>query len=321
MLPLVDVAPLVRGGSPAERAAVGRALGDACRTWGFFYAIGHGVDPDLSARLDAVSRAFFALPIQARMAIAMERGGRAWRGYFPVGAELTSGLPDQKQGLYLGRELAADHPLVRAKTPMHGPNLWPELAGFRETVLAWMDAMTGLGHALVAGLALGLGLPETMFASAYTADPLTLFRIFHYPPAPEGWGVGEHTDYGLLTILKQDEVGGLEVKSRGGWIAAPPLPDTFVCNLGDMLDRMTGGFYRSTPHRVRAHATRERLSFPFFFDPNYFAEVHPIGIGAGLADDAADRWDRASVHTFKGTYGAYLLGKVARVFPQLAPVL
>ena len=104
-----------------------------------------------------------------------------------------------------------------------------------------------------------------------------LFRIFHYPPLPAGveaealWSVGEHTDYGLLTILMQDEIGGLAVKSKGGWIEAPPIEGAFVCNLGDMLDRMTGGLYRSTPHRVRNRSDRGRLSFPFFFDPGWNA--------------------------------------------------
>ena len=183
--------------------------------------------------------------------------------------------------------------------------------------------MTALAHALMEGLALGLGLDAGYFADRYTRDPLTLFRIFNYPvidgaPAASPWGVGEHTDYGFLTILRQDEVGGLEVRSRARWVPAPPLPGTYVCNLGDMLDRMTGGHYRSTPHRVRASTARARLSFPFFFDPSFFAEVHPIGIGAGVADDHAERWDRASVHTFRGTYGQYLLEKVSRVFPELA---
>ena len=120
-----------------------------------------------------------------------------------------------------------------------------------------MDAMTRLGHALMEGIALSLGLDASYFADRYTRDPLTLFRIFNYPgdpAAPEDeprWGVGEHTDYGLLTILKQDDTGGLQVKSRGGWIAAPPIPGAFLCNIGDMLDRMTAGQYRSTPHRVQ----------------------------------------------------------------------
>ena len=130
-------------------------------------------------------------------------------------------------------------------------------------------------------------------------------------------GVGEHTDYGLLIILKQDDSGGLEVKSGSGWIAAPPIADSFMCNIGDMLDRITGGRYRSTPHRVRSSAQRGRLSFPFFFDPNFNAEMQPIEWDGVVRDDKHERWDRQSVHELSGTYGEYLLGKVSKVFPEL----
>src|SRR5438093_1107859 len=166
-------------------------------------------------------------------------------------------------------------------------------------------------------------LEPSYFADRYTRDPLVLFRIFNYPstrdepPDEETWGVGEHTDYGLLTILRQDDAGGLQVKSPGGWLDAPPIPNAFVCNIGDMLDRMTGGFYRSTPHRVRNPSRRARLSFPFFFDPNVDAEVKPIDPGSVVIDDKDERWDRSSVHEFRGTYGDYLLAKVLKVFPEL----
>lgn len=137
--------------------------------------------------------------------------------------------------------------------------------------------------------------------------------------ALQQWGVGEHTDYGLLTILKQDDSGGLQVKSKSGWVDAPPIPDSFVCNIGDMLDCLTGGRYRSTPHRVRNLQQRDRLSFPFFFDPNFNAQVRPIELNWAnvIDDDKNQRWDRASVHEFRGTYGDYLLSKVSKVFPQL----
>ena len=251
-------------------------------------------------------------------------GGRAWRGYFPVGGELTSGRPDLKEGLYFGAELDDDHPLVRAGTPMHGRNLFPSrIPLFRETVLDYMAAMSALGHRLMEGMALSLGLEASYFADRYTQDPLVLFRIFHYPRDTRAadeepcWGVGEHTDYGVLTILKQDDAGGLQVKSRSRWIAAPPIAGAFLCNIGDMLDRMTGGRYRSTPHRVSSPTERGRLSFPFFFDPNFNAEVQSIDLGGVVKDDKHERWDRASVHELSGTYGEYLLGKVSKVFPEL----
>lgn len=323
-VPVIDIAPLV--GRRAERRDVAAAIGAACRESGFFYLSGHGVSEELQQRLEEQSRQFFAQDVDTKMKIRMERGGRAWRGYFPVGNELTSGRPDLKEGIYFGQELGPDHPMVQAGTPLHGPNLFPDtIPGFRETVLEYLDAVTAVGHAVMAGMALSLGLEESYFDDHYTKDPLVLFRIFNYPPGkppaadePQ-WGVGEHTDYGLLTILKQDDVGGLQVKSRAGWVAAPPIPNTFVCNIGDMLDRMTGGRYRSTPHRVLNQARRGRLSFPCFFDPGFDTEIKPIEVPGTdrVASDRAERWDHASVHEFSGTYGDYLLAKVSKVFPQL----
>jgi isopenicillin N synthase-like dioxygenase len=146
-----------------------------------------------------------------------------------------------------------------------------------------------------------------------------LFRVFSYPAAPpgfDGWGVGEHTDYGLLTLLAQDDAGGLQVAAPGGWIDAPPIPGTFVCNIGDMLDRLTGGWYRSTPHRVRNVSGRTRLSLPFFLDPGFADEVPPLP-GRAADDGGRRRWDGQDLRAFTGTYGDYLLGKVSKVFPQL----
>ena len=321
-LPVIEAEPLVNG--TGDRLGVAAQIARACRESGFFYVVGHGVDEQLQARLEDLSREFFSQELVAKLEIRMERGGRAWRGYFPVGGELTSGKPDLKEGLYFGAELTDDHPLVQTKTPMHGPNLFPRnIPLFCETVLEYLGAMTRLGHALMEGIALSLGLNESYFAERYTRDPLILFRIFNYPAEPvrmpgnRRWGVGEHTDYGLLTILKEDRTGGLEVKSRTGWVEATPIPGSFVCNIGDMLDRMTRGLYRSTAHRVNSPLEHDRLSFPFFFDPNFNAEVRPIELNVPLDDDRNERWDRASVHEFSGTYGEYLLNKVSKVFPLL----
>jgi polar amino acid transport system ATP-binding protein len=180
--------------------------------------------------------------------------------------------------------------------------------------------VTQLGHLLLRGISLALGLEEDWFDRNLTAHPLVLFRIFHYPPlatGDENWSVGEHTDYGLITILYQDDAGGLAVRSPNGWIDVPAIPNAFVVNLGDMLERMTGGRYKSTPHRVH-NTTRDRLSFPLFLDPAWAAEVLPVPqLGPAEPDAAADRWDGASVHEWSGTYGDYVLTKVGRVFPDL----
>ncbi|MEV3984718.1 2-oxoglutarate and iron-dependent oxygenase domain-containing protein [Nonomuraea sp. NPDC049758] len=307
-LPVIDISPLLGDTPGGDRQAVGAAIGAACRDSGFFYVRGHGVPQDLLDRLDAAARRFFALPEEVKDEISMDRGGPAWRGFFPVGGELTSGRPDLKEGVYFGAEQPPG-PL-----PLHGPNQFPvQVPELREAVLAYLDTMTGVAQAVMSGIALSLGLDEGYFRTGYTANPTVLFRIFHYPPAPpdddETWGVGEHTDYGLLTLLLQDANGGLQVRTADGWIEAPPLPGTFVCNIGDMLDKLTGGRYRSTPHRVRNRSGNERLSYPFFFDPGWDSVVPPLPYAAG------ERWDGQV--DFTGTYGEYLLSKVSKVFPSL----
>ena len=327
-LPIIDIAPLFSADDAQGRANVAAQIGAACRDSGFFYSRGHGVTDSIIEKLDAASRRFFALPVDAKRSIAMERGGRAWRGWFPLEGELTSGVPDRKEGLYLGVDLGPEHPRVRAGWPLHGANLWPrEVPELRPAVEAYMGATVRAAHALMEGVALALGLDAHYFARTYTAEPTVLFRIFRYPPQRPAdderrWGVGEHTDYGLLTLLAQDAHGCLQVRTRDGWIDAPPIEGTLVCNIGDMLDRLTGGWFKSTPHRVRNMSGEERLSFPLFFDPDFAAQIQPlpqhVAIDKRLIDeDRAQRWDRASVHDFSGTYGDYLLAKVGKVFPAL----
>jgi isopenicillin N synthase-like dioxygenase len=326
LVPVVDVGPLVDVGSTGGPAlAAGRAIDSACRAVGFFSIVGHGVDPGLVERLDGHAREFFALPDAGKATVAMPRAGRAWRGWFPLGGELTSGVPDLKEGIYFGAELPADDPRVVAGTPLHGPNLFPSRpAALRDDVLSYMGEMARVGQAVLGGMALALGVGRRWFVDHLTGDPTTLFRIFRYPPAQgdagSRWGVGEHTDYGLVTILAQDDQGGLQVKAKDGWVDVDPVAGSLVCNIGDMLERLTGGRYRSTPHRVRNPSGTDRLSFPFFLDPSWGATVEPLPIVDRPAGDegAAERWDHASVHGFTGTYGDYLMGKVAKVFPDLA---
>jgi isopenicillin N synthase-like dioxygenase len=321
-VPEIDIGPLRHGGTGA--AEVGARLDAACRQVGFFYLVGHGVDPSLQLRLDTLARQFFGRPVAEKEEVAMARGGRAWRGWFPVGGELTDGVPDDKEGLYFGAELGPEHPRVRVGTPMHGPNLYPQYPHELGSVIrTYMDVMTEVGQSVLSGIALGLGLGPSWFSEHLTADPLILFRIFRYPPVSGAgagrWGVGEHTDYGLLTLLGQDGSGGLQVRTPDGWVDAPPRPGSIVCNLGDMLERLTGGRYRSTPHRVRNAGNADRLSFPFFLDPSWDATVDRLPIVARpVDDDGAQRWDHMSVHGFDGTYGAYILSKVGKVFPDLA---
>jgi isopenicillin N synthase-like dioxygenase len=264
---------------------------------------------------------FFARPEPEKARWSMEHGGHAWRGWFPLDGELTSGVPDHKEGYYFGTESPPD------PRTLHGPNVWPDApASLRPAVTEWMIEMEALGQRLLSAMAVGLGLVPDYFARGLTAVPTCLFRIFRYPPHPDGvestWGVGEHTDYGLLTMLATDGTPGLEVKVRGEWHSVVADADLVVCNLGDMLDRLTGGRYRSTPHRVRNHAGHDRYSLPFFLDPGWDASVGPLDFDDGWVTpaDAAERWDRADLRDLDSrysTYGDYLTDKTARVFPHL----
>ena len=315
-LPVIDISTLLAG---ADDAATARAIDAAASAYGFFYLTGHGIPPALFDEVEHVARAFFALPEADKASIAMAKGGTAWRGWFPLGGELTSGRPDGKEGLYLGEELGHDDPRVAAGWPLHGANLWPAaLPMLRDVVDRWLTAATAAAHALTRGASLALGLPADAIASAYTRQPTLLFRLFHYPAGwTDGDGVGEHTDYGFLTLLAQDRHGGLEVRVGDRWIAAPPRAGMLVVNIGDMLDRLTGGRWRSTPHRVINTGAADRVSWPLFFDPAFDAAIEPLAAPAGGARDVR-RWDGIDPAAARGTYGDYLTAKVAPVFPELA---
>jgi isopenicillin N synthase-like dioxygenase len=322
-VPVIDIGALLDGHGVDGRGVddVARQIDRACREVGFFSVVGHGIDPELCLRLERLAREFFGRPEPEKERVAMVHGGTAWRGWFPLHGELTSGAPDHKEGYYFGRELSATDGRVAAGVPLHGPNVWPaEPKTLPATVLEYLDALERLGHVLTAAISVGLGLEPTTLRDRWFTDPVILLRLFQYPPAtgdaPE-YGVGEHTDYGFLTMLWQDSTGGLEVHGPDGWIEIPPNPDAFVCNIGDMLDRLTAGQYRSTAHRVHAPPTGDRISIPFFFDPDWDARIDALPHVGAPADDRTQRWDHTSVHTFEGTYGEYLLGKVAKVFPSL----
>ncbi len=314
-LPVIDLA---RAADDADGVAA--AIDAAARADGFFYVVGHGVPTGLCAGLEAAGRRFFGLDLAARRRVAMAVGGRAWRGWFPLGGELTSGQPDAKEGYYFGADLPPGHPRVAAGTALHGANLYPaEVPELARLVPEYTARVAEVGQTVLSLMARALGIGDDWFRGGITADPTVLFRIFRYPPTDgtgADWGVAEHTDYGLLTVLHQDDHGGLEVHSRDGWVEAPPIPGSFVCNLGDMLERLTAGAYRSTPHRVRNRSGGERLSFPLFLDPGWDEVVRPLP-GTARIPRRRPRWDEAEPLAWEGTYGDYLTAKVARVFPDL----
>lgn len=282
-LPVVDVTGL-SSSDPEKRRAVGQALRQACLDKGFFYCAGHGIPAGLIDAVFAETRAFFDLPLETKELVAKEKSF-CNRGYETLGGQtLQAGAkPDLKEGYYIGLELPEDDPRVVARKFNHGPNQWPQdLPGFRPAMRAYHAAMLDLAERLMRGLALSLDLEENHF-DGFVRDPVAILRLLHYPPHPpqagsDELGAGAHTDFGGLTLLLQDEVGGLQVfdNASQGWIAAQPIPGTFVINLGDMIARWTNDRYRSTLHRVINASGRERHSIPFFFTGNPDFEVSCI---------------------------------------------
>ncbi|GAB4368905.1 MAG: 2-oxoglutarate and iron-dependent oxygenase domain-containing protein [Kiloniellaceae bacterium] len=281
-IPVIDFGPFLTG-DLAARKAVAERIGHACRNIGFFYLKNHGIADALVARSFAEAKRFFDQPMERKLEIDIEKSA-CHRGYFKVGGENLDPAKqkeggDLKEGVKIGRDLAGDHPLVKAGTPLHGPNQWPaNLPGWQGAMQSYFDALVGLGKQIMHAFALSLELDECFFDRQLT-DPMATLGPLHYPPqrgtiTEKQIGAGAHTDFGCLTILAQDMNGGLQVKNAAGaWIDATPIPGTFVINIGDMMARWTNNLFASTLHRVINTSGAERYSIPFFFDPNFSAPV------------------------------------------------
>jgi isopenicillin N synthase-like dioxygenase len=221
----------------------------------------------------------FSAPASVRDAATFS-GASGNRGYIRLGGEtLDPGKPaDVKEAFNIGLELAPDDPELLARAPFRSANLWPDLPGFRDTMLDYFNRVWRLGRDLHRGFALDLGLDRDFFESSLD-KPIATLRLLHYPPVkaplPDGQlGAGEHTDYGNVTLLATDAVGGLMVRDRSGrWLDAPVVPGAFVCNIGDCLMRWSNDVYVSTPHKVVSPPNKDRYSIAFFLDPNPDAMV------------------------------------------------
>lgn len=298
-IPVIDTSPLFRGGDGAGkpgRDGVDRAIGGACEEIGFFVISGAVLREFAPpGRLASLFR-FFDLPEERKRPLARRRfvpaNTNSYRGYFPT----VDGDLSFKEGIDVGPEFVHGDPRYPLDHPLIERNVWPDeadLPGWRAEIGAHYAAMTDLGRILMRSMARYLGLEEGWFDPHFEATNSTL-RLLHYPPRTDASLVGvadghvvhdgvrrpvmaeNHVDSGLLTLLYQDDTGGLQVRNGAGrWIDVPPLADSFVVNLGGALQHWTDRRFVATAHRVLGDG-RERFSAPFFFEPAVDAVMHPI---------------------------------------------
>lgn len=299
-VPVIDIAPF-RDGDAAGKAAVARQVGQACRDIGFLIISGHGIDPALIERTDAVSRKFFDLPLEDKMAVvrpAMD----VTRGYIPIETEAVAASRGEKTAGDLNESFMigpvdvdpSDPYYTRPEAGKHfHPNLWPAAPdGLRETYTAYYRAMGDLAARLMRIFALALELPEAFFDDKIDRH-ISRLRIRNYPeqatpPKPGQLRAGAHSDYGSLTILKAEaNPGGLQVFNKEGeWVDVPIMEGTYIVNLGELMARWTNDAWVSTLHRVvnppAEHALgSRRQSIIFFHNPNYDADITCIPSCAG----------------------------------------
>ncbi len=270
----------------AADAALGARLLEVYSTVGFGYIVGHGIDDQLVAAVFEQSRRFHALTLEQKMAIELDA---RHRGFIPIGVstDVTTTLatvtkPNQSESFMMMREAGPDDPGVRAGAYLAGPNQWPAgLDGFRKVLHDYDAAMCALAHRIVVALAAALGDEAGVIAGSFD-PPTTWLRLLHYPPRPAAapddlYGSAPHIDFGCITLLAQDDIGGLQVRTPDErWVDATPIPGSFVVNVGTMLHRWSNGRLLATPHRVINTSGRERYSVPFFYDPDVATVIEPL---------------------------------------------
>jgi isopenicillin N synthase-like dioxygenase len=273
-MPILDLRDWIAGGPIAPLAAQFKA---ACSKTGFFYVINHGMPQHVVDCVFDAARRYFALPIEERLKDKIDERFR--RGFMPTGVTQHPGhKPDLKESYVLGLDLAPDDPDVLAGRPLHGPNKWPaDKPWLKEAAMDYFNHTVELGKRLLQVFAVALELPEDFFLK-YTKKPMVLTNLYHYPPqaAPTNLelGAAAHTDYGTLTILAQDPIGGLELQTRDGhWVSAPYIEGSLVINLGDLVKVWTNEHYVSNLHRVANRTGRDRYSIPTFFNVDYDTPV------------------------------------------------
>ncbi|XP_028797926.1 protein DMR6-LIKE OXYGENASE 2-like [Neltuma alba] len=271
--------PLIDLSSPDVDALIDD-IGHACKQWGFFQIINHGVPSERRLRLEAAARKFFHLSSNEKRKV--RRDARKVLGYYDT--EHTKNVRDWKEVF----DYTVQEPTLAAASidpdddrVAHWENQWPQNPPeMREACQEYAKDMVELASRLMELISMSLGLPPRRFEDFFK-DHTSSTRINRYPPCPSpelALGVGPHKDPGVLTILAQDEVGGLEVKrkSDGQWVGVKPIPNTYIINLGDVLQVWTNGQYQSVDHRVMVNSAKERFSIPFFLNPSHYTTVEPL---------------------------------------------
>ncbi|WP_052257675.1 isopenicillin N synthase family dioxygenase [Leisingera sp. ANG-DT] len=306
-IPVIDISALNTGGSLFE---VAKEIRWALTNVGFFYVKNHGVPEAVVNGAFDETRAFFDLPLQDKMDLHISKSGLALRGYIEIFGENTD--PKKTKDLKECFDIGPEGPAGDA--PFFGPNLWPAVRPeFERAVYGYHQEMKGLAQRLMRAIAVSLDLEADFFAPKMQ-NPITIQRLLHYPPQ-EGqidesvMGIGAHTDYGSLTILAQDDVGGLQVMNRDGqWVEGAPIAGSFVINIGDLIQRLTNDLYLANLHRVVNASGRERYSIPFFIDADADAVFQPLD--SCVSADNPARYEPVSC-------GAHKFGRFKDSFPHL----
>lgn len=279
-IPVIDMGPL-NDGTAAGLKQVGTQMREAVERIGFFYVSNHGVDLSLIEQVDTLAHQFFAQPLDNKLQVEpIDRH----RGYLKVGeAKMYSrARPDLKESFIWGIDVPEDDADYIVGNPMMGPNRWPAfMPELRPALNAYMDASHTCAKRMLRALAVSLDVPEDTFVRHFN-KPISRGALVHYPPQPpeagdQQFGVAPHTDYGVITLLHQDDVGGLQVFSnQREWVTAHPIPGTLVINSGDLLGRWSNDRFRSNSHRVVNASGRERLSIAMFIDPDFDTPIVPV---------------------------------------------
>lgn len=302
-------------------------LRDATHRIGFFQLVGYGAGEAKVDGLFDVTRRFFDLPLEHRLELD-NRKSPHFRGYTRLGTELTQGRPDSREQIDFGpeRKPVAEYPADQPFWLVQGPNLFPDevLPELRQKSMEWADLMSEVGAELLSAIAVSLELPEDHFAEPFAGTPAWMAKLAHYVGGEVQeagtQGVGSHADYGFVTLLLQDSVGGLEVRPHESetWIPVEPIPGALVVNLGEMLEVATQGYLSATIHRVTAPAPGvDRYAIPFFWSPRLDAVIDPVDLPAELAVQSRGISDDPE-NPMLASYGSNVLKGWLRAHPQVA---